>query len=77
MENVFEQTRDLISKQLGVSKDKINMDTDIAKDLGADSIDLFELVMALEDNLGIEISEEQVTSLKTVKDVVDLIESTK
>ncbi len=71
----LDKVTQLLCDQLGISADKVKEDSKIVEDLGADSIDVFEMVMALEDELGIEIEEDKITELKTVKDVVDLIDN--
>ena len=71
---VFEKLRELLSKQLEVSKDQITMDTNIVEDLGADSLDVVELIMSLEDEYGIIITDEAVRELYTVREVVEFVE---
>ena len=71
----LDKVTQLLCEQLGISADKVKEDSKIVEDLGADSIDVLEIVMALEDELGIEIEEDKITELKTVKDVVDLIDN--
>lgn len=72
---MFEEVAGLLSKQLNVDISKITEDSEIIKDLGADSLDVVEMLMTLEDNTGKTIPEEKVTDLKTVGDVVKLLES--
>ncbi len=72
---MFEEIAEILAEQLGISKDKIKLESDIVKDLGADSLDVVELLMTLEDNTGKTIPEERVTEVKTVEDVVNLIKS--
>lgn len=72
---MFEEIAEILSEQLGISKDKIKPDSDIVKDLGADSLDVVELLMTLEDNTGKTIPEDKVTEVKTVNDVAKLLES--
>ena len=74
--STLDKVTNLLCEQLGISADKVTEDSKIVEDLGADSIDVFEMVMALEDELGIQIDEDKITELKTVKDVVALIENT-
>ena len=73
--STLDKVTNLLCEQLGISADKVTEDSKIVEDLGADSIDVFEMVMALEDELGIQIDEDKITELKTVKDVVALIEN--
>ena len=72
---MFEEMAEILAEQLGISKDKIKLESDIVKDLGADSLDVVELLMTLEDNTGKTIPEDRVTEVKTVEDVVNLIKS--
>ena len=65
---VFEDVRDVVVEQLSVSPDQVKLDSKIIEDLGADSLDVVELVMALEEKFGIEIPD-------SIKDVVDYIEN--
>ena len=71
---VFERVRAIMSNQLDVDEDRITMESDIAEDFGADSLDLVDLVMSLEDEFGIEVPDEQVENFRTVGDVVRYIE---
>ena len=72
---MFEEIAEILAEQQGISKDKIKLESDIVKDLGADSLDVVELLMTLEDNTGKTIPEDRVTEVKTVEDVVNLIKS--
>ena len=72
---MFEQVAKILAEQLGIAQSKITVESDIVKDLGADSLDVVELLMTLEDNTGKTIPEDKVTSLKTVGDVVAMLES--
>ena len=72
---MFEEVAKLLSEQLNIDVSKITVDSEIIKDLGADSLDVVELLMALEDNTGKTIPEEKVANLKTVGDVVKTLES--
>ncbi len=71
---VFEKVQKIIAEGLNVSPDKITMDTHLVDDLGADSLDAVELIMALEDEFGIEVDDEAAQSMKYVKDLVAYIE---
>ena len=71
---VFEKLRSLLAQQLEISEDKITMDTNIIDDLGADSLDVVELIMSLEDEYGIVITDEAVRELYTVREVVEFVE---
>ena len=73
--DIFEKVKDLIADQLDVDdKDSIAMESSITDDLGADSLDVVDLVMALEDEFSVEIPEDQVENIKTVGDIVKYIE---
>lgn len=71
---VFERVRAIMSNQLDVDEDRVTMESDIAEDFDADSLDLVDLVMSLEDEFGIEVPDEQVENFRTVGDVVRYIE---
>ncbi len=76
MEGVFEKVREVISEQLGVEDvEIITMDTTFIDDLGADSLDIVELIMALEEEFDIEIPEADAEKISTVGDVVEYIKA--
>lgn len=70
---MFEKLVDIIADQLHVEKEKITLATDFKADLGADSLDLFELVMALEEEYDVEIDNSELENLTTVQAVVDYL----
>lgn len=71
MENIFKTMQDLIAEQFAIDADEISMDSSFVDDLGADSVDLVELVMAMEEEFNVgEIDEDDLTGLKTVGDCV-------
>ena len=72
---MFEEVAKLLAEQLGIPQSSITEASDIVKDLGADSLDVVELLMNLEDNTGKTIPEDKVSDLKTVGDVVKMLES--
>ncbi|GAH40181.1 unnamed protein product [marine sediment metagenome] len=76
MEN-FDKLKEILVDVLGVSEDDIKPESKFVDDLGADSLDLVELIMAFEDKFGIEISDEEAEKMVTVKDVLDYISSQK
>jgi acyl carrier protein len=71
---VFEKVRDILCEQFDVEADTITAETAIIDDLGADSLDLVDLVMSFEDNFNVEIPEDEIENVKTVGDIVKLIE---
>ena len=73
MGETFNKVADLLSEQLGISKSEIALDSDVIKDLGADSLDVVQLLMSLEEDFGITVSEEEASNLKTVEDRIKLI----
>lgn len=72
---VLDKITDMLEKQLGIDKSKITEDSDIIKDIGADSLDIVEFLMDAENEWGITIEEEDVKDLHTIGDVVKYIES--
>ena len=70
---MFEKMKEIIAEQLSVEAEGITMETSFKEDLGADSLDLFELVMALEDEYSVEIPSEDLEKLATVGDVVEYL----
>ena len=73
----FEKVKEILSKQLEVSVDEIQLANSLQEDLGADSLDVVEIVMALEDEFSIEIADEETAKIKTVDDIVKYIDSQK
>ncbi|MBI4208305.1 MAG: acyl carrier protein [Deltaproteobacteria bacterium] len=71
--SVEDRVRKIVAKQLGLQEDEITLDKAFIDDLGADSLDIVELVMAMEEEFGIEIPDEEAEKIQTVKDVVDYI----
>lgn len=69
---MLEKMKEIIAEQLNCEADSITMETSFKEDLGADSLDLFELVMALEDEYSVEIPSEELQDLTTVGAVIDL-----
>ncbi len=73
--DIMEKVKDLIADQLDVAdKDSITEGSSITDDLGADSLDVVDLVMALEDEFSVEIPEDEVENIKTVGDIIKYIE---
>ena len=74
---VEQKVKEILAEQLGVDAGKITLETNVATDLGADSLDLVEILMSLEDEFGVSIPDEQIAEIKTVKQIVDFINSNK
>lgn len=70
---MFEKMKSIISEQLGVDENNIELETSFKDDLDADSLDLFELVMAIEDAFNVEIPADDIAELHTVEDVIDYL----
>lgn len=77
MEEIFNEVKDIIVEQLGVEADKVTMEASFIDDLGADSLDIVELIMALEEKYDTEIADEIAEKMVTVKDVVEYINNNK
>ena len=71
---VFERLREIICDQLDLEEDKVTMDSDIMEDFEADSLDVVDLVMSIEDEFGLEVPDDQIENFRTVGDVVRYIE---
>ncbi|MBC7266376.1 MAG: acyl carrier protein [Coriobacteriia bacterium] len=72
-EEIFQKVKDVIVDQLNVDEDEVTLEASFIDDLGADSLDIVELVMALEEQFGISIPDEEAENIKTVGDAVDYI----
>lgn len=72
---MFEKMREIIADQLSVDASEIELTTSFKDDLGADSLDLFELVMALEEEYNIEIPADDLSNLNTVEDVIEFLKT--
>ena len=75
MSNVEEQVKKIVVDHLGIEESKVTPESKFIDDLGADSLDPVELVMALEEKFGIEIPDDAAETIQTVKDAIDYIES--
>lgn len=71
---VFERVQKIICEQFGTETDKVTMESSILEDFEADSLDLVDLAMSLEDEFDIEVPDEELENIKTVGDIVKLIE---
>ena len=74
---IFENVRDALAQQFESDPETITMDTSLIDDLGADSLDVVELIMSLEDLFGISISDDEAAQLTTVRKIVDYLEKLK
>ncbi len=72
---IFDKLKEIVADQLDVDADKVTMDSTIAEDLGADSLDTVDLVMSIEEVFDIEIPDEAVEKIKTIGDIVNYIEA--
>lgn len=75
MSDTFDRVAAIVEEQLGVESDKIAANTDFQKDLGADSLDVVELIMAFEEEFDINVNDDAAGDIKTVQQVIDYIES--
>lgn len=71
---MLEKIKEIIAKQLGVEEATIDEKTNIMDDLGADSLDIVEMLMAIEENFGVTVPDEVIPSLKTVGDIMEYVE---
>lgn len=72
---VFEKVKSIVADQLDVEEEKVTAEASITEDLGADSLDVVDLVMSIEEEFDIEIPDEAVENIKTIGDIVSYIES--
>ena len=75
--STFDKVKGIVVEQLGVDESEVAIDSTFIDDLGADSLDIVELIMAFEEEFNIEIPDDVAEKIKTVKDTVDYIDSTK
>ena len=74
---VFEKIKEIIVEQLEVEESEVTMETNLMKDLNADSLDAVEIIMAIEDEYGIEVPDEDAEKFETVEDLVKYVENVK
>ncbi len=75
MSNVFEKVKEIIVDKLGVDESAVKPEAAFIEDLGADSLDIVDLIMALEEEFGIDIPDEEAQKLRTIGDAVKYIEA--
>ena len=75
MDDLFEKMKKIIAEKLEVEDDKITMESSFRQDLGADSLDTYELVYAIEEEMGISIPDEKANEFETVGDAINYIQS--
>ena len=73
-EEIFDKLKELVVDQLGVEEDEVTMEASMQDDLGADSLDLVDLVMSVEEEFGVKVADEDLENIKTVGDIVNYIE---
>ena len=71
---IFEKLKDIIAEQLSVDADEVTMDSNIQDDLGADSLDIVDLITTIEDEFDLSIPDEAIEDIKTVGDIVNYVE---
>lgn len=76
-DELFEKMKKLIADKLEIDESKITLDSSFRQDLGADSLDTFELVYAIEEELGIEVPDEKANEFETVRDALEFIKTQK
>ena len=74
---MIEKVKELVAEQLGISKDAVTAESNIIEDLGADSLDVIEMLMTLEEEFGISIPDDKINQIKTVGQIIELIEQSK
>ena len=74
---MFEQIREELAKQFKRDKESITLETTLSEDLRADSLDVMELLMTMEDNYGVVVTDEDIINFQTVGDIVEYVESHK
>lgn len=72
---IFEKVRDIIAEELGIEVDTIAIASNLSEDLGADSLDAIELIMAVEEAFDVEIADSEATNIKLVSDIVTYLEN--
>ena len=74
---MYEEVKTILARQLRIAPERVTLDAQIKKDLGADSVDILQLLMRLEDDYGIVIPDQELAKFETVSDVVNFLDSLK
>lgn len=72
---VFEKIKEILADQLDADPEELALDTNIARDLGADSLDVVELLMSIEDEFDVQIPDEEIENIRTIGELVDYIQA--
>ena len=72
---IFEKIKNILAEQLDADEEEMTMETNIQKDLGADSLDVVELLMSIEDEFEVEIPDEEIENIKTIGDLTEYIQN--
>ena len=72
---MYEEVKTILARQLRIAPERVTLDAQIKKDLGADSVDILQLLMRLEDDYGIVIPDQELTKFETVNDVVTFLDN--
>ena len=72
---VLEKVKAILAEQFDVEEDKVTADTDLQEDLGADSLDVADFLMSIEDEFGVEVPDDEIENIKTVGSLVSYIEA--
>ena len=75
MNTMYEEVKTILARQLRIAPERVTLDAQIKKDLGADSVDILQLLMRLEDDYGIVIPDQELAKFETVSDVVNFLDS--
>lgn len=74
---IFEKVKAIVARELNVDEDQLTMETNFVEDLGADSLDAVEIIMAVEDEFGIEVSDDDAQGIRAIGDIVKILEEMK
>ncbi len=74
---VFEKVKEILIDEIGCEEEDVKLEANVIDDLGADSLAVMQITMALEDEYGVDVPEDVIPTLKTVKDIVDFVENNK